>query len=115
MRCEELFYETYGKEAGGIAFAPYRVCPIGAQSDHNLGKITGLAIDKGIYIAYNPSQNGAVELQSMQFAKHVKWSAGEPDGKAGCLAEDSVPPPRSYWPFWRRCPASTVSALRRRN
>ena len=48
MRCEELFYETYGKEAGGIAFAPYRVCPIGAQSDHNLGKITGLAIDKGI-------------------------------------------------------------------
>ena len=87
MRCEELFYETYGKEAGGIAFAPYRVCPIGAQSDHNLGKITGLAIDKGIYIAYNPSQNGAVELQSMQFAKHVKWSAGEPDGKAGDWAD----------------------------
>lgn len=53
MRCEERFYEIYGKEPTGISFCPYRICPIGAHSDHNLGKITGLAIDKGIHIAYN--------------------------------------------------------------
>ena len=47
MRCEERFYEIYGKGPTGISFCPYRICPIGAHSDHNLGKITGLAIDKG--------------------------------------------------------------------
>ena len=51
MRCEDRFYEIYGRDYDGIAFCPYRICPIGAHSDHNLGKITGLAIDKGIHIA----------------------------------------------------------------
>ena len=52
MLCQEKFYEIYKKEAEHIAFCPYRICPIGAHSDHNLGKITGIAIDKGIHIAY---------------------------------------------------------------
>lgn len=64
MRCEERFYEIYGKEPTGISFCPYRICPIGAHSDHNLGKITGLAIDKGIHIAYKPKMNGVVEMCS---------------------------------------------------
>ena len=51
MRCEERFYEIYGKDPVDISFCPYRICPIGAHSDHNLGKITGLVIDKGIHIA----------------------------------------------------------------
>ena len=48
MRCEERFSEIYGREPEGKAFCPYRICPIGAHSDHNLGKITGLAINKGL-------------------------------------------------------------------
>ena len=27
MRCEERFYEIYGKEPTGISFCPYRICP----------------------------------------------------------------------------------------
>ena len=45
MRCEESFYEVYGKDPVGISFCPYRICPIGAHSDHNLGKITGVVDD----------------------------------------------------------------------
>ena len=52
MRCEERFSEIYGRDPEGKAFCPYRICPIGAHSDHNLGKITGLAINKDIHIAY---------------------------------------------------------------
>ena len=59
MRCEDRFYEIYGRDYDGIAFCPYRICPIGAHSDHNLGKITGLAIDKGIHIAYSIKHNGS--------------------------------------------------------
>lgn len=32
MRCEERFYEIYGKDPVGISFFPYRICPIGAHS-----------------------------------------------------------------------------------
>lgn len=73
MHCEERFFEIYGREAEGVAFCPYRICPIGAHSDHNLGKITGLAINKGIHIAYAPKQNGVVEMASLQFPKRAQW------------------------------------------
>ncbi len=73
MKCVEKFESIYNKEPEGIAFCPYRVCPLGAHSDHQLGKITGLAIDKGIHIAYRPKQNGVVELVSLQFDKRAQW------------------------------------------
>lgn len=73
MKCEERFKEIYGRDAVDIAFCPYRICPIGAHSDHNLGKITGLAIEKGIHIAYAPKQNGVVEMASLQFPKRAQW------------------------------------------
>ena len=70
---EQKFSQIYGRDPEGIAFCPYRICPIGAHSDHNLGKITGLAIDKGIHIAYAPKQNGVVEMVSLQFPKRAQW------------------------------------------
>lgn len=73
MRCEEQFYAIYSRSPDGMAFCPYRICPIGAHSDHNLGKITGFAIDKGIHIAYRPKQNGVVEMVSLQFPKRAQW------------------------------------------
>lgn len=73
MKSAEAFEKTYKKQAQYTAFTPYRVCPIGAHSDHQLGKITGFAINKGIYIAYGPKENGVVEIQSLQFAKRAQW------------------------------------------
>jgi galactokinase/galacturonokinase len=77
MLCQDRFIEIYRKSPEFMAFCPYRVCPIGAHSDHNLGKITGLAIDKGIHLAYNPKQNGVVELSSLQFDKRAQWHVRE--------------------------------------
>ena len=82
MLCEGRFVEIYGRDPEGIAFCPYRICPIGAHSDHNLGKITGLAINKGIHIAYSPKHNGVVEMVSLQFPKRAQWHiASVPDRK----------------------------------
>jgi len=72
-RAIEHFQNTYKKDPPYTAFTPYRVCPIGAHSDHQLGKITGLAIDKGIHIAYGPKQNGVVEITSLQFDKRCQF------------------------------------------
>lgn len=73
MDCKDKFRSLYHREPESVAFCPYRICPIGAHSDHNLGKITGLAIDKGIRIAYSPKLNGVVELCSLQFDKRAQW------------------------------------------
>ena len=43
MQCESKFEEIYKRAPEGVAFCPYRICPIGAHSDHNLGKITASA------------------------------------------------------------------------
>ena len=77
LHAYEEFVNTYGKDPQNVAFTPYRICPIGAHSDHNLGKITGFAIDKGIYIAYGPKMNGVVEIRSLQFPKRAQWHVSE--------------------------------------
>lgn len=77
MLCQDRFLEIYKKLPESLAFCPYRVCPLGAHSDHNLGKVTGFAIDKGIYLAYRAKQNGVVELCSLQFEKRAQWHVRE--------------------------------------
>lgn len=67
MKCEQQYYNTYGRNPEGISFCPYRVSPLGAHIDHQAGIINGLAIDKGIHIAYITKHNGVVELQSINF------------------------------------------------
>lgn len=73
MSSSEFFEKIYKKKPQDVAFTPYRICPIGAHSDHQLGKITGFAIDKGIHIAYGPKENGVIEIQSIQFDKRAQW------------------------------------------
>ena len=73
MRCEEAFYDIYGREPEGVSFCPYRICPIGAHSDHQLGKITGLAVDQGIHMAYRPKTTGIVEVRSLNFSNRAQW------------------------------------------
>lgn len=82
------FEQTYRKSPDHTAFTPYRVCPIGAHSDHQLCKITGFAIDKGIHIAYGPKMNGVVEISSLQFPKRAQWHVSStPAEKQGDWAD----------------------------
>lgn len=73
MTATEAFESIYKRPPQNTAFTPYRVCPIGAHVDHQLGEITGFAIDKGIHIAYGPKENGVIEVQSLQFEKRAQW------------------------------------------
>ena len=88
MDCQKRFAQIYGRDPEGLAFCPYRICPVGAHSDHNLGRITGLAIDKGIHIAYSPKLNGVVEMTSLQFPKRAQWHiASVPEKKQNGWAD----------------------------
>ncbi len=48
-------------------YTPYRVCPLGAHVDHQLGLVTGFAVDKGVKLEYTKTLDGSVELESKNF------------------------------------------------
>ena len=73
MKCVEVYEKIYGQEPTSVAFCPYRVSPLGAHIDHQHGIVNGLAINKGIHIAYHPKQNGVVELKSLDFPKRAQF------------------------------------------
>ena len=88
MKCVEVFEQIYGKEPHDVAFCPYRISPLGAHIDHQYGKINGLAIDKGIHMAYHPKHNGVIELQSLNFPKRAQFFVNAvPEEKQGDWAD----------------------------
>lgn len=55
-------------------YSPYRVCPVGAHIDHQLGHVTGFAIDHGVALMYVPTEAGIVNLFSADFEGQVLFS-----------------------------------------
>ena len=88
MRCEEKYKELYEKDPEAIAVCPYRIAPLGAHIDHQLGAINGFAIDKGIYIAYGKKESGICEIRSLQFPKRAQFHINDiPEVKVGDWAD----------------------------
>ena len=88
MKYIKLYEKFYHKEPEGIAFCPYRISPLGAHIDHQFGKINGMAINKGILIAYSAKQNGVIELQSVNFPKRAQFHINSiPEEKVGDWAD----------------------------
>ena len=88
MRCVDRYEQIYERSPDAVSFCPYRISPLGAHIDHQLGKVNGLAIDKGIHIAYGLKKNGIVELQSLNFPKRAQFHINAvPQEKTGDWAD----------------------------
>ncbi len=77
MNCAEVYEQLYHRPADFMAFCPYRIAPLGAHIDHQNGHVNGLAIDRGIHIAYSLKHNGVVELQSLNFPKRAQFHVAQ--------------------------------------
>lgn len=66
-------------------FCPYRVCPLGAHVDHQLGLVTGFALDKGITLEYEPTEDGSITITSKNFEGKVEFNLSD------------LPEKASYW------------------
>ena len=82
---ENVFEKTFSEKSQFIEFTPYRICPVGAHVDHHFGKVTGFAIDKGVYIAFSPAENTVIKAGSMQFGTIAEWDS------------QNVPPKQNDW------------------
>jgi galacturonokinase len=56
-----------------LVFAPYRICPLGAHVDHQLGPVTAMAIDQGVLLGYAASPAREVRLRSLNFPGEVRF------------------------------------------
>ena len=73
--------------------SPYRICPLGAHIDHQLGPVTAMAIDRGILFAYAPATDREVRLCSLDFAEQTQFQLaaipsrrdGDWGRRSGCL------------------------------
>lgn len=82
-----LFKKIYNTENKYEAFCPYRVCPVGAHSDHQYGFVTGFAIDKGIHVLYNINDDNKVIVSSINFDGTEEFIIDELKEKRDCWAD----------------------------
>lgn len=88
MKASSLFVDHFGADPQDEWFAPYRLCPLGAHVDHNLGLITGFAINKGVRFAFSAAESGEVEAVSAQYPGAARWSVTQtPAVKCGDWAD----------------------------
>lgn len=80
-----------------VVRSPYRICPLGAHVDHQLGRVTGMAIDRSILLAFAPTDDGLIRLRSRDFGGDVEFPASE----AASVSREE----------WGRYPAGAVLAL----
>lgn len=58
-------------------FSPYRICPVGAHVDHQHGLVTGFAIDKGVDLWFDITEDGSVDLESLTFPGKVSFNLSQ--------------------------------------
>lgn len=55
-------------------FTPYRVCPLGAHVDHQLGQVTGFAIDRGVKLEFETTEDGTFDIVSRNYPGHARFA-----------------------------------------
>src|SRR5688572_746226 len=56
-----------------VVKAPLRICPLGAHIDHQLGRVTGMTIDQSVLLAFAPTSDGQIWLDSLNFTPPVAF------------------------------------------
>jgi galactokinase len=79
--------------------APLRICPIGAHVDHQGGIVTGMTIDRFVFLAAVPLSDPICRLESLDYPGEVEIDL-----------RDQVPPKVGDWGDYLR---AAVSALKR--
>src|SRR5215218_7978545 len=64
-----------------VVRAPYRVCPLGAHIDHQLGPVTAMAVDQSVLLAFAPTADRSVRLTSLDFPGMVDFELDHVPGK----------------------------------
>jgi len=92
----DLFSHEKGIAADEVCViaSPYRICPLGAHIDHQGGPVLGMTINAYTLLAFTPTQDGTVRLQSRNFP-----------GKVGFELDRIPETTKSFWGVYARAAA----------
>jgi len=76
-----------GTRGRDLVVSPYRICPLGAHSDHQHGPVLGLAIDLHTVLVSAPRDDARVRLWSADFPGEVTLDLRAPAGAADATHE----------------------------
>ena len=97
MPVQEMI-ETFGAGPVGLVRAPGRVNLIGEHTDYNGGYVMPMAIDRDVRIAFRPSEDGRIELLSLDLGERVAVELSS-------LVRERIPE-------WARYPLGVAAVLR---
>lgn len=73
LREELVAWASVPAQAVRVVRSPYRFCPLGAHVDHQLGEVTGMALNRALLLAFAPRDDGLVVLRSRQFDRPAQF------------------------------------------
>jgi galactokinase len=65
-----------------LVYSPLRISPLGAHVDHQDGLVTGMAIDRAIFLAFAPRSDKNICVQSLNFPGRVEFALDDIPPKA---------------------------------
>lgn len=74
-------------KAVGVVRAPYRLCPLGAHIDHQLGPVSALAVDRGILMGFVANEEGRIHVRSESYPGTISFPLNETQTPAGDWAD----------------------------
>ena len=77
--CVDALRSHYGPAPADVSLvrSPYRICPIGAHIDHQLGCVSGMPIDRAVSLAFAPGRGSTIRFRSLDFPGEVALSLDE--------------------------------------
>lgn len=96
---ESYFWVEEDEKKVHVAFAPYRICPLGAHVDHQKGMVTGFAIDKGVTLRFVIRKDSRVCVRSWDFSGIEEFDL------------HSIFPKQGTWGDYARAAASSLENL----
>lgn len=73
----ETFKKKFNNQDIRVIKSPLRIAPLGAHSDHQDGRVTGMALDASIDFIYTLNEEGIVNVFSRDFAGEEKFHLEE--------------------------------------
>ena len=86
-------------EAIRVVVSPYRICPLGAHSDHQYGPVLGMAVNAHTFLSFVPADSSEVRITSENYSGELHFDLSAPEG----LESSSTP--------WGRYAAAAAQAL----
>lgn len=70
-----------------VSRAPYRVSPLGAHTDHQLGLVVGMTLEPAVRVSFRPREDRVVRAFSREFPGEVRFELGAEGPPAGTFGD----------------------------